>query len=103
MATAGLMTIEVSTFTTAMTIGELEASYPLYCRALRILIQEGNSFTKIKRTVCWARLSTLHDCLPRRYRDPEHLYFVLRRELEPQPSAVALPEPSSTIQPQSGG
>ena len=26
------------TFTTALTIGELEASYPLYCKALRRLL-----------------------------------------------------------------
>ncbi|MGC5195302.1 DUF3136 domain-containing protein [Aphanothece microscopica] len=90
------MTTEVSTFTTTMTIGELEASYPLYCRALRILIQEGKSLNKIKRTVCWSRLTSLHTCLPRRYRDPEHLYFVLRREVEPEGAAGCSPASPST-------
>lgn len=65
-----------------MTISELQASYPLYCRALRILIQEGKSLKKVQRTVCWARLQSLHTCLPRSYRDPDHLYFLLKREWE---------------------
>jgi hypothetical protein len=26
-------------------------------------------------------LTTLHACMPRQYKDPEHLYFHLRREL----------------------
>lgn len=29
-----------ATFTTTLTIEELEANFPLYCRALRILIRE---------------------------------------------------------------
>ncbi|MDP6833989.1 MAG: DUF3136 domain-containing protein, partial [Prochlorococcaceae cyanobacterium ETNP1_MAG_9] len=36
-----------------LTIGELEAGYPLYCKALRRLLQEGRSEKEIKRTVCW--------------------------------------------------
>ncbi|MCS5691157.1 DUF3136 domain-containing protein [Cyanobium sp. FGCU-6] len=70
-----------ATFTTALTIGELEASYPLYCKALRILIREEKTIQQIKRSVCWNRLETLHRCLPRRYRDPAHLYFHLKREI----------------------
>jgi hypothetical protein len=78
-----------------MTIGELEASYPLYCRALRLLIQEGKSLKKVQRTVCWSRLESLHGSLPRQYRDPEHLYFLLKRQVEfhkNSPSAVS-PQP----------
>jgi len=37
---------------------------------------------KARRTVCWTRLQSLHQCLPREYRDPEQLYFLLRRELQ---------------------
>ena len=70
------------TFSTALSIGELEASYPLYCKAMRILIREGKSLEQIKRSVCWHRLESLHRCLPRNYRDPNHLYFHLRRQLE---------------------
>lgn len=69
------------TFTTALTLGELESSFPLYCKALRILIREGKTLEQVKRSVCWDRLSSLHHCLPRQYRDPQHLYLHLKREL----------------------
>ena len=64
----------------SVTIGELEAGYSLYCKALRLLIREGRSLSKIQRTVCWQRLAQLHDCLPGQYRDPDYLYLLLRRE-----------------------
>lgn len=70
-----------ATFTTALTIGELEASFPLYCKALRILIREEKTIEQIQRSVCWHRLETLHHCLPRQYKNPNHLYFHLKREL----------------------
>jgi hypothetical protein len=63
-----------------LTIGELEARYPSYCKALRLLIREGRSLTRIQRTVCWQRLECLHRCLPGQYREPAYLYLLLRRE-----------------------
>ena len=68
--------------TPALTIGELEANYSLYCKALRLLIREGKSLAKVRRTVCWERLQTLHACLPSRYREPAYLYAILSRELQ---------------------
>lgn len=65
----------------SLTIGQLEASFPLYCKALRILIREQRSLQQIKRSVCWDRLSCLHHCLPRQYRDPYCLYVLLEREI----------------------
>ena len=70
-----------ATFTTTLTLGELEASSELYYKALRILIREGKSIHTIRRSVCWHRLSVLHDALPRQYKDPEHLYFLIKREI----------------------
>ena len=70
-----------ATFTTTLTIGELEASYPVYCRALRILIREGRTLEEVSRSVCWHRLDRLHHCLPRQYRPPGQLYLLLQREL----------------------
>lgn len=61
-------------------ISELEAQYPQYCKALRILVRDGASLIKVKRTVCWQRLELLHRSLPRQYRDPELLYLSLRRD-----------------------
>jgi hypothetical protein len=65
---------------TTLTIGELEANYSLYCKAMRLLIREGKSLNKVRRTVCWERLQTLHNCLPGQYRDPGYLYTLLNRE-----------------------
>jgi hypothetical protein len=73
-----------TTFTTALSIGELEASYPLYCKALRILIRDGVSRSKASRTVAWTRLETLHHSLPRQYRHPDQLFFLLERQLKDQ-------------------
>lgn len=65
----------------SLTIGQLEASYPLYCKALRILIRQQKSFEQIKRSVCWDRLTCLHHCLPRQYKDPHQLYSLLKRDI----------------------
>ncbi|MFN5118115.1 MAG: DUF3136 domain-containing protein [Cyanobacteriota bacterium] len=62
-------------------IGELEAKYSLYCKALRLLLKEGRSLEEIRRTVCWSRLEQLHTCLPGRYKSPDYLAVVLRRDL----------------------
>jgi len=63
------------------TIGELEAKYSLYCKAMRLLIKEGRSMEAIQRTVAWGRLQQLHLCLPSRYKSPDYLYAVLKRDL----------------------
>mgnify|MGYP003861866293 CR=1 FL=1 len=67
-----------------MTVGQLEASYPAYCKALRMLVRDGASLAKVQRTLCWERLSVLHTSLPRHYRDPAQLFFNLQRELRDQ-------------------
>jgi len=64
-----------------LSIGTLEASYPLYCKAMRILIRDGKSLEQIQRSLCWDRLRSLHHCLPRSYRDPELMYLHLKREI----------------------
>jgi hypothetical protein len=66
---------------TAPTLGELEAKDSLYCKAMRLLIKEGRSLEEVSRTVCWSRLEQLHACLPSRYKDPDYLFVVLRRDL----------------------
>ena len=64
-----------------LTIGELEAGYPLYCKALRRLLQQGRTPEEIKRTVCWGHLETLNRCLPGRYKAPGYLMALIRRDL----------------------
>ncbi len=72
-----------STMTVAkLTIGELEAGYPLYCKALRRLLQQGRSPKEIERTVCWGHLETLNRCLPGRYKAPSYLMALIKRDLE---------------------
>lgn len=67
--------------TPGISIGALEASYPLYCKAMRLLIREGKTLEQIQRSLCWDRLRSLHHCLPRSYRDPELMYAHLKREI----------------------
>lgn len=64
-------------------VGELEAQYPIYCKAMRILVRDGVSINKARRTVCWQKLEILHHCLPRHYREPEQLYLHLKRDQQP--------------------
>ncbi|MFY8149146.1 MAG: DUF3136 domain-containing protein [Prochlorococcaceae cyanobacterium] len=66
---------------TTLTIGELEANYSLYCKAMRLLLKEGKAIESIRRTVCWSRLEQLHTCLPSRYKSPDYLYVVLKRDI----------------------
>jgi len=49
-----------------LSVGELEAQYPLYCKAMRILVRDGVTIPKARRTV--------------QYRDPEQLYLHLKRD-----------------------
>ena len=65
-----------------LTIGELEAGYPMYCKALRRLLQQGKSAKEIERTVCWGHLETLNRCLPTRYKSPSYLLALIRRDIE---------------------
>ncbi|MBM5791802.1 MAG: DUF3136 domain-containing protein [Cyanobacteria bacterium M_surface_10_m1_298] len=71
----------VSSETYALTFGELEAKYPLYCKAMRILIRAGKDEAQVRRTLCWSRLAILHHSIPQNYRDPHYLYLMLRRQV----------------------
>ena len=65
-----------------LTIAELEAKYFLYRKALKQLLLEGRPAARIEKTLCWSRLETLHNCLPRQYKSPDHIRHQLRREIE---------------------
>jgi len=67
-----------------LTPDELEHSYAIQRKALRILVCEGRSLTKIRRTACWLQLETLHGLDPRRYRQPEQLHDQLHNPLHNQ-------------------
>jgi hypothetical protein len=70
-----------ASFSSTLTLSELESSYSLYFKALRILIREGKSVEKINRSVCWLRLAELHRFLPRKYKSPEHLYVQIKSDI----------------------
>ena len=70
-----------------LTAGQLQGNAPLYCKAMRILVRDGISLAKARRTHCWYRLELLHYSLPRQYREPEQLYKLLQRDLEAKASA----------------
>lgn len=78
------MSIISSSQGNGLRMADLEAQYPVYCKAMRILVSDGSSLNKIRRTVCWQRLEIMHQCLPRQYRDPEMLYLHLRRDYQDQ-------------------
>jgi len=73
-----------------LSVGELEAQYTLYCKAMRILVRDGVTINKARRTVCWQRLEILNHCLPRQYRDPEQLYLHIKREHQNQPDRLSV-------------
>ena len=64
----------------SISIGELEAKYPLYCKALKMLIKQGKTSTELQRTLCWDRLRLLHHSLPRQYKSPERLMLMIQAE-----------------------
>ncbi|MEY4358925.1 MAG: hypothetical protein RLZZ631_411 [Cyanobacteriota bacterium] len=68
--------------TQGLTIAELEAKYFLYRKALKQLLLQGKTPATIEKTLCWSRLETLHNCLPRQYKSPDHIRHQLKREID---------------------
>ena len=66
--------------TSSVSIGELEAKYPLYYKALKMLIKQGKTSAELQRTLCWDRLCMLHRSLPRQYKSPERLMLMIQAE-----------------------
>ena len=64
--------------TSNLSIGELEAKYPLYCKALKMLIKQGKTSAELERTLCWDRLRLLHRSLSRQYKSPERLMLMIQ-------------------------
>jgi len=63
------------TFSTTQSIPELRDQQSIYLKALQILIQDGSSMEKAQKTVCWNRLTRLHEAMPNQYLNPEHLFL----------------------------
>ena len=69
--------------TKALTIGDLEAGFSIYCQALRRLVADGRDLNAIRRTVCWDYLNRLHTSLPKDYRSPDELIQRFQKETSP--------------------
>ncbi|MAI96276.1 MAG: hypothetical protein CMN95_06110 [Synechococcus sp. MED650] len=67
--------------TSRISIGELEAKYPLYCKALQILVKQGKSCSQLRRTLCWDRLRLLNRSLPKQYKSPERLMLIIQANI----------------------
>lgn len=65
-------------------LGEEAAEYRFYYRALRMLVIDGVSLKKARRTVCSQQLAALHKSLPQHYQDPEETYLNLSMDLLPK-------------------
>ena len=65
-----------------ITIGELEAKYPVYCAALQRLVSLGKAPEEIERTLCWDRLALLNRSLPHRYKAPDLLLTKLLHQAQ---------------------
>ena len=50
-----------------ITIDELEAKYPLYCKALKLLVKDARGVDEIKRSLCWDRLALLQRTVAARH------------------------------------
>ena len=67
-----------TTFTNQPSLAELQQTYELYVRALRLLVADGVKESEARRSVCWKRLSGLHDALPHLYGTPQSIFLALQ-------------------------
>jgi hypothetical protein len=48
------------TFTNQPSLAELQQTYDVYVKALRLLVADGVKESEARKSVCWKRLSSLH-------------------------------------------
>ena len=67
------------TFTNQPSLAELQQTYDVYLKALRLLVADGVKESEARKSVCWKRLSCLHDALPNVYGTPQSMFSALQR------------------------
>ena len=67
------------TFTNRPTVAELQQTYDVYTKALRLLVADGVKEPEARKSVCWKRLSSLHEALPHRYGNPQSMFLALQK------------------------
>ena len=65
------------TFTHEPSLAELRETEAVYTRAMEYLVADGVKEAEARESVCWRRLSQLHQALPDRYSDPRALFHTL--------------------------
>ena len=66
------------TFTNQPSIAELQQTYNEYVKALRWLVADGVKESEARKSVCWKRLSSLHEAMPQYYGSPQSMFLSLQ-------------------------
>ena len=67
------------TFTNHPSVAELQQTYDVYTKALRLLVADGVKESEARKSVCWKRLSSLHEALPHLYGNPQSMFQALQK------------------------
>ena len=67
------------TFTNDPSVAELQQTYYVYSKALRLLVADGVKESEARKSVCWKRLSSLHEALPHIYSNPQSMFLALQK------------------------
>ena len=67
------------TFTNHQYVAELQQTYDVYTKALRLLVADGVKESEARKSVCWKRLTSLHEALPHLYGNPQSMFQALQK------------------------
>ncbi|MGB1622149.1 MAG: DUF3136 domain-containing protein [Synechococcus sp.] len=80
---SGLFRMSLITFTNQPTIDELRQTFEVYTKALHLLVADNVEVSEARKTVCWRRLSRLHESMPNHYPNPESTFLSLKARFNP--------------------
>jgi hypothetical protein len=66
------------TFTNQPSLAELQQTHNVYLKALRWLVADGVKESEARKSVCWKRLSSLHEAMPHHYGSPQSMFLSLQ-------------------------
>jgi hypothetical protein len=70
--------MSIITFTNQPSLAELQQTYDVYAKALRLLVADGVKDSEARKSVCWKRLLSLHEALPHLYSHPQSMFLGLQ-------------------------
>jgi hypothetical protein len=68
------------TFTNQPSLAELQQTHNVYLKALRWLVADGVKESEARKSVCWKRLSSLHEAMPHHYGSPHSMFLSLQNK-----------------------